>query len=537
MKKSVILLVICFLALSFSIVSASQLKVTSEHPFLVNNEWIPASQLQVGDSLKTIDGKQVVIKNITEVDERVEVYNLHVNNVENYFANDVLVHNKLLIGLFTDDFGKVFEYTAANNLGKIGAVKRAAKEVPAYKKFLEEKGINPDEINIKNWEEMVPILDKEDLFPPGFNQETDLSRLCVGGNLKGVVFIFKSSGSSGKLFAYGVMTEKNVVFVRELADALFGDFFNTKAKKTIVINALSNVEFQTSLPTSSTGVKSDLVLNKVKGSCQQVIIVADPYFAAEIVRAGSKSGIKWENRDVSFVVGGQWFSNSHANYLKSKGAKNVIANMGASELGLALFYETPELARVRNLIQNNRAAMKALFGDQKASPEIMYYDPNRIFAEVINKGERGVGEMVVTTLQPEKEPMIRYNTHDLVMILTPSEFKQKLASHGIEANPEFNQPIVAVIGRDQKVNINGRMIMPQEVNEAIYRDVDLVDKITGYFKLTEEGIDIQLNQGEEAGPVKAMAGETLRNFFGFDIPVKVSPYSPPDWTRKFNFAG
>jgi len=88
---------ICLALLLFlPLISASQLKVTSEHPFLVNNNWIPASQLQVGDKLKTIDGKTAVIKNIKDVvsDKVFPVYNLQVGGVENYFANDILVHNK-----------------------------------------------------------------------------------------------------------------------------------------------------------------------------------------------------------------------------------------------------------------------------------------------------------------------------------------------------------------------------------------------------------------------------------------------------------
>jgi len=94
MKKSVILLVICFLALSFSIVSASQLKVTSEHPFLVNNTWVKASDLKIGDILKTADGKNAVIKNITEVEERVEVYNLEASPYSDFVVSDgVIVHN------------------------------------------------------------------------------------------------------------------------------------------------------------------------------------------------------------------------------------------------------------------------------------------------------------------------------------------------------------------------------------------------------------------------------------------------------------
>jgi hypothetical protein len=44
---------------SFSLVSAGSLRVTEEHPFLINGEWIPANQLVVGDILQTPDGKKL----------------------------------------------------------------------------------------------------------------------------------------------------------------------------------------------------------------------------------------------------------------------------------------------------------------------------------------------------------------------------------------------------------------------------------------------------------------------------------------------
>jgi len=77
---------------------AEQLKVTPEHPFYLDGEWVEASELKPGDKLKTIDGKIAVIKNIRKVktQEPVTVYNLEASSPHNYFADGVLVHNKAM---------------------------------------------------------------------------------------------------------------------------------------------------------------------------------------------------------------------------------------------------------------------------------------------------------------------------------------------------------------------------------------------------------------------------------------------------------
>jgi len=94
MKKSVILLLIFFLLLVLPLVLAAQLKVTSEHPFLVNNEWIAASDLEVGDKLLTIDRKTARITGIKFVPDKVEVYNLESSLYHNFVLEDgLIVHN------------------------------------------------------------------------------------------------------------------------------------------------------------------------------------------------------------------------------------------------------------------------------------------------------------------------------------------------------------------------------------------------------------------------------------------------------------
>lgn len=70
------------------------LKVTNEHPFFLDGKWINASDLKVGDELTLVNGKKARIKSIEDIVEDKEVYNIHVNGSEDYFANSVLVHNK-----------------------------------------------------------------------------------------------------------------------------------------------------------------------------------------------------------------------------------------------------------------------------------------------------------------------------------------------------------------------------------------------------------------------------------------------------------
>jgi hypothetical protein len=104
-KKILIFTLFIVLLLSFSFISASTLKVTEEHPFLIKGKWISANQLQIGDNLTTIDGKKVRITNITGVEtkEPFPVYNLEAGEYpdfvvcgENNCSNNsfgVVVHN------------------------------------------------------------------------------------------------------------------------------------------------------------------------------------------------------------------------------------------------------------------------------------------------------------------------------------------------------------------------------------------------------------------------------------------------------------
>jgi hypothetical protein len=106
-NKKIILfsLAIFILLVSFSLVysinqessTKNQLKVTKEHPFYLEGEWVAAKDLKVGDTFKTIDGKTAIIKSIKLIEEKEPfyVYNLEVPIYTNFVVgpHGLIVHN------------------------------------------------------------------------------------------------------------------------------------------------------------------------------------------------------------------------------------------------------------------------------------------------------------------------------------------------------------------------------------------------------------------------------------------------------------
>ena len=71
------------------------LEVTPEHRFFCNGVWTPIEELNVNDTLQLKDNSIVVIENKIIFPTFVEVYNLEIEDNENYYVTEegVLVHN------------------------------------------------------------------------------------------------------------------------------------------------------------------------------------------------------------------------------------------------------------------------------------------------------------------------------------------------------------------------------------------------------------------------------------------------------------
>lgn len=78
-------------------IAEETLSVTGEHPFyVVGSGWTPVKNLQVGMELLNVNGHIHHIEQIDVKNEEVEVYNISVEDLRNYFVGQtgILVHNK-----------------------------------------------------------------------------------------------------------------------------------------------------------------------------------------------------------------------------------------------------------------------------------------------------------------------------------------------------------------------------------------------------------------------------------------------------------
>ncbi len=75
----------------------NEITTTPEHPFFIEDMgWVKAGELKVGSVCKKIDGTKSEILSVECLNETHTVYNLlSVSNNHNFYANNILVHNKL----------------------------------------------------------------------------------------------------------------------------------------------------------------------------------------------------------------------------------------------------------------------------------------------------------------------------------------------------------------------------------------------------------------------------------------------------------
>jgi len=125
----------------------NRLKLTANHPMYVNDAWKEAGKIKVGDLLMDKDGNDVAVVSVEVVEEPVPVYNLEVAGQHNYFAEDLLSHNKCP-RLFTHD-GTEYKFDSLINVGHDSrdhgnVFSYPLKHIKEPKVMLED---DPDEIN------------------------------------------------------------------------------------------------------------------------------------------------------------------------------------------------------------------------------------------------------------------------------------------------------------------------------------------------------------------------------------------------------
>ncbi|AFY48177.1 coenzyme F390 synthetase [Nostoc sp. PCC 7524] len=378
-----------------------------------------------------------------------------------------------------------------------------AADVPAYKAFLAEKGINPDSIQTFADFQKLPAIAKENYI-----SRYPLTNLCRNGQLEGCDMIAASSGSTGKpTFWPRFFTDELQIATR--FEQIFYDSFAADTKRTLAVicftlgtwvggmfttnccRYLASKGYPITVITPGNN-KDEIfrVVQELGGNFEQVVLLGYPPFLKDVIDTGIVRGVEWPRYQIKFVMAGEVFSEEWRSLVGERVGSQHPCYDSASLYGTAdagvLGNETPLSICIRRFLAQNPTAAKALFGESRL-PTLVQYDPVSRFFEVqdgqlLFSGNNGI-------------PLIRYNILDTGGIISYDAMLQFLANWGF--NPLENLtsttphsprgirklPFVYVFGRSNfTVSYFGANIYPENVTVGLEQPV-IKEWVTGKFVL------------------------------------------------------
>ncbi len=410
-------------------------------------------------------------------------------------------------------------------------VKKVIKKWPAYRKFIEGRGI--DLLRIESISEL-PVLDKQFIA-----QAIHMVPLFK------VRSIVPSSGLTGIDFSFGLFGDIEMKKASIAVEAFLQSRFNAGSKKTLILNLLPGaISLQSSTATvASIGVRTDTAISAIQSfssSFEQIILVGEPLFIKGLIESGLKQSILWKYLPLSIIVGGEWIPESYRSYLEGiVGHQRVYSSMGMAELGLNYFYETDETLILSRLLFEDRRLLKMLFGDFDFCPMLFVCDEEEIYVETIKETDDALESILITTVNIERVlPLIRYRTGDKGKKLSRIEINNALRAAGY---PEFfsitGPSILAHFGRGKSISD----ICPERIKEIIYFSDEIASSTTGNFMLSNSKDTVELEiQLKEDIYLNSDLENIYRNaFHRLPVYVKLYPFDlfpyPLNFERKVRY--
>lgn len=370
---------------------------------------------------------------------------------------------------------------------------RRAAKLPAYATLLAEAGVDPR--SIRHWPDFarLPLLGKHNTF-----QRFSLEDLCVPGTLDKLAGVLTSSGQSGK-FAFGLTTRRQSRRAPFFIDLALEASFRVDRFKTLLINALPmGVGFASNTVTvAQTSVREDMVLalaDKFGPHYEQIILVVDPLFLKRLCDTSRDRGFDWRRFRVHAIIGEETFGEHFRAYVG-----NILgtdpdhwdgpllgASMGAGELGLNLFFETPQTIALRRRLYRDAGLRRAFFGQDmapEAVPMLYTYSTAQILVECLPDpaAPPGYGQLAITPLAEDAPlPLLRYQTGDLMRLYEPDRLMHCLRGIDSPRLARWTMPVVALRGRDSE---EAGATHVSVIKDSLYRAPGVADALTGAFRL------------------------------------------------------
>ena len=433
--------------------------------------------------------------------------------------------------------------------------------VPAYRRFLDEHGVDPASIRSAADFTNLPLTDKTNYL-----LRHPLADLCRDGRLESCDMMAVSSGSTGKpTFWPRFMSDELAIAVR--FEQAFHDSFVADRRRTLAVVCFALGTWVGGLFTTSCcrylaakgypvmvvapgNNKPEIwrVVRELAPQFEQTVLLGYPPFLKDVIDGGIAEGIDWRPFQVKLVMAGEVFSEEWRDLVGARAgiadpAFGSVALYGTADAGV-LGNETPLSIAIRRFLGRTPKAARELFGESRL-PTLVQYDPFARYFETRNgtllfSGNNGV-------------PLLRYHIADNGGIIPYDEMLRFLADRGFDPIAELSQtggrigpfgrgvrplPFVYVFGRSNfTVSYFGANIYPENITVGLEQG-RIASWVTGKFVLQAvEGLDkaphlaiaVELAPGFEADEEKrdAIAQSILAQLLRLNSEFQA--YTPPEY--------
>jgi phenylacetate-CoA ligase len=379
------------------------------------------------------------------------------------------------------------------------------KNVPAYKKYLNEQGVFIDEIESIDQFKKLPLINKTNYI-----LNYSLKDLIPEGYLKNITTFSSTSGSSGKR-CYLPRGEEQDLLYEYIAELLLKNQFKLEGKSTLcllgfglgiwiggiftykVFNSLAQKGYP--IAVAPIGPNKDLFLDMIQevgSDFDQIFLLGYPPFLKDIIDESLRLGIDLKKHDIKILTATEAFSEEYRDYLVEKTGINplldIVSIYGTAEIG-TMAHETPLAILIRKLAIKDPNIFKMLFPDASQLPTLAQYYPDIIYFEE-EKGE------LIASGFGSSYPLLRYQFFDKGGVISFQEMISKFTEIGIDLLDEASKagisdtvlkiPFVYVYERsDFVLTIYGINIYPVYIRNALL-DSKVEKYVTGKFSMIKK---------------------------------------------------
>lgn len=398
--------------------------------------------------------------------------------------------------------------------------RETARSVPAYKDFLQKRGINSSKINTRADFLLVPPVTKENYL-----KQYPLRDLLINGDTGDARVISMSSGSSGQPF-FWFRGNRSVTESSRILFQTYQYSFRADQTSTLCIiafamgtwiagtyilaanNHLADRNFQIVSITPGMNTREIIkIIDTIGAQFAQIVIAGYPPFIRDVVDEASGAGVRLKNYKIKFLFAGENFSEVFRDYLL-KGVNSTdpcfdtASIYGTADAGI-VGIENPFSIFLRRYLYHSRQLLPSVFPGTELLPSLVTYNPVYRYCEEIDN-------QIIFTAN-NSLPLVRYNILDEGIIVDGADLYRRCIEMGMSMPAQVlsrsTRHLIAIYGRqDVATMFYSLNLYPENIKKGL--EVPRISKfITGKFVVRSENrrdqsqkllLSIELRPGVEA---------------------------------------